>query len=141
MSHLTSIRISDDEFDFCRKHSYKIIDIFRIGLANAKNQHLENMYEEQANLRKMLYNLEQKIYILENENIYKNKKIYTIDDVLADYVKYKRDRYDKYENLQWLEPKVKKLTESGEAYTPEQVYEFCVRHEYAKKDSGRKSKS
>lgn len=133
MPRLTTIRISEDDYDYCRNHSYKFIDIFRIGIAQARNQNLENLYEEQAKLRKKLYSLEQKIYILENENIYKKDKIYTIEDVLDEFIKFKRSRYQKYENLQWLEPKVKKLVESGEAYTPEQVLDFCVKRYDTKK--------
>lgn len=125
ITHLTSLKIDDDDYNFCKKYGYKFQEIFKIGIANAKLEHLETLYEKQAELRKEIYTIDQKIYTLESESIYKTEKVYTLDDVKKDFIKGNRIIRSEKENLIWLENKIKKLRSTGLAHTPEQVLEYC----------------
>ena len=123
--HLTSIKIDDDEYQFIQKYRLKIKDIFKIGLVKTKLELLSEAYELLAKTRQNVYTIEQKIYILEQENIYKSQKIYTIEDILKEYIQSERNIYTDNQNKIWLQPRIERLQENGCAKTFDSVLEYC----------------
>jgi len=130
--HLTSIRISDEDYDYILKHGLKISEIFKIGLAQIKTEMLETAYDELAKLQKKVYNLQQKIYILEQENIYnQDKNIYNLEILFKNFLVAKRYQYSDNQNLTWLEPRIRKLRKNGISHSKERILELCK--DYCKK--------
>jgi hypothetical protein len=125
--HLTTLRIDDKDYEFLQKYKIRIKDVFKIGLEKYKTEILSEAYDLLAKMRKNVYILEQKIYMLEQENIYKSQKIYTLDDVFHEFCKANRISFTDRENLNWLKPRIERLRENGCAKSTENVLNYLKR--------------
>jgi len=130
LSRLTTLRISDEDWDYIKKYGLKISHIFKLGLEQSKLEFLETARDELKKLYQRVYILEQKIYNLEQLNNPKNiyfhdKNIYNLEKVAEEFIKFDRQRHSDSVNLRWLAPRIKKLQKAGIIKTEEEVLEFC----------------
>lgn len=123
--HITSIKISDEDWVFLEKYHIHKKEVFDMGIAEKRSEILATAYADMAKLQEKVYTLQEKICTLERESIYKTEKVYTIEAVLKEFKDQQRGSFGDAQNRIWLKPRVQRLRSDGFSESLDRVLVLC----------------